>query len=119
MFTNLDVRAIGYSEAEYRAATRYLRRKARRERPTGTWDRAGRFTLDEPTASSVRPPSRAHPLSELRQALSIKHCAGLENADEKATRRLVKLLSISSENLSGHEKLALMKKFMRKAGGAE
>lgn len=119
MFANLAVQALGYSDAEYQAAKRYLRRKARQEQPSGTWDGVSRFFLDEPTVCSVRSPSGAYPLSELKQALSIKHCAGLESADEKATRRLVKLLEAASDDLNSREKLALEKRLKRKARGTE
>ena len=93
MLTKQQALAVGYTEAEYEAATRYIRRRDKNERPAGQFDRAKRFWLAEDLpCCRVRTPSRAHPFSELRHGCSMVHIANLEGADLKAARRLARLL---------------------------
>ena len=66
------------------AAQEYLDRQSRLTRPAGHWDRGGRFHLDEKCAcESVRPPSRAHPLSELRHGCTARHIASIYAVDRR------------------------------------
>ncbi len=93
MLTKDDAIAAGYTPAEYEAATRYIRRKNKSERPDGYFDRAKRFWLSEDLpCCRVRTPSRAHPFSELSHGRTMIHIANLEGANLKAVRRLVRLL---------------------------
>lgn len=96
MISKDDAIAAGYTAAEYEAATRYIRRKNRSERPEGYFDRAKRFWLSEDLpCCRVRAPSRAHPFSELSHGRTMIHIANLEGANLKAARRLARLLEKS------------------------
>jgi len=98
MISKEDAMAAGYTAAEYEAAARYIRRKNRRERPEGHFDRARRFWLSEDLpCCRVRTPSRAHPFSELSHGRTMIHIANLEGANVKAARRLARLLEVAKD----------------------
>lgn len=121
MLTKQDALAAGYTPAEYEAATRYIRRRDRFERPAGRFDRARRFWLDEDLpCCRVRTPSRAHPFSQLKHGCSMIHVANLEGADLVAVRRLVRLLEKSvNVDCPGQQQALLVKyKPPRKPVGA-
>lgn len=120
MISKEDAIAAGYTSAEYEAATRYIRRKNRSERPEGCFDRAKRFWLSEDLpCCRVRTPSRAHPFSELSHGRTIVHVANLESADLKAVRRLVRLIEVAKDVACPIELQALLSKHKppRRQGG--
>ncbi|PAK77154.1 hypothetical protein [Acetobacter fabarum] len=59
------------------AAIEYMRRKARKTHPPGTFDSVGRFYADERTQAvrSCRSPSRAWPMPEMKAARTVAHVA--------------------------------------------
>ncbi|MDN7352033.1 hypothetical protein [Acetobacter senegalensis] len=69
------------------AAIEYMRRKARKVHPPGTFDSAGRFYADERTAAirSCRSPSRAWPLPEMKTARTVAHVAEVFEVGEFVT----------------------------------
>lgn len=59
-----------------RASIEYEKRQSRREHPSGSFDRAGRwYASDEERASccNVRGPSRAFPYSQMVHCRTLKH----------------------------------------------
>lgn len=109
MLTKNDAISAGYTLTEYKAATRYTRRKNRVEMPAGHFDRAKRFWLEEDQpCCRVRKPSRAHPSSELNHGRTMVHVANLEDANLKATRRLALLLEKSKGIVCPDELQALI-----------
>jgi len=92
-----DIRAIlsRSKDPTARAAVRYLRRRDRQEHPKGETDPGGRWWpdgtehLDE---TEYRTPSRKWPWSLMIACRTVKHCAALEGADIRETRRLSKLI---------------------------
>lgn len=69
------------------AAIEYMRRKARKTHPPGTFDDAGRFYADERTKAirSCRSPSRAWPLPEMKTARTVAHVAEVFEVEDFAT----------------------------------
>ncbi|MFT9015100.1 MAG: hypothetical protein ABF990_05105 [Acetobacter sp.] len=59
------------------AAVEYMRRKARKVHPPGTFDNAGRWYADEKTCAVAlcRSPSRAWPYSQMKAARTVAHVA--------------------------------------------
>lgn len=66
------------------AAERYRRRRDRKEKPDGRFDRAGRWypAATENYSGQHRRPSRAWPLSLLLACRTIKHCARMHGVEE-------------------------------------
>jgi hypothetical protein len=85
-----------FDDTTLKAARRYLKRRDRNERPAGSFDRAGRFSLDDSEhrdcCRGIRGASRAHPYSELKHASTAEHAAHLHGADPTATRAAARLL---------------------------
>lgn len=86
-----DANPEGFA-ATVAAAGTYARRRARLEHPAGSFDRAGRFDLAEPTHKHVRTPSRRFPYSEMVHGRTLGHCAFPHGADESGARAVVSLL---------------------------
>ena len=101
--------AKGYSPADIAAGVEYAARKTRRSHPPGQFDRAGRFYASEPFHTSVRPPSRDYPYSQLVHARTAVHVAHVFGADEVATRRIGKMTEkaweVEEGGLSNHQAL--------------
>lgn len=97
--TNIDLTAItpnGSDDPETAAAKRWLRRREREEHPKGTFDKGGRFYLDDcerfACCAGLRHPSRAHPYPQMTHGRSMEHCASMEGVDAKAAARIARLL---------------------------
>lgn len=65
------------------AAIEYMRRKARKTHPPGTFDNAGRWYADERTSAvrCCRDPSRAWPYSQMKAARTVAHVAEVYGVD--------------------------------------
>lgn len=83
------------------AAVEHVKRQVRDSHPEGTFDKQGRFHIDEGCSccSSIRTPSRKFPYSHMTHGRSIEHCAvlmgvGLEDAKNalRGIKRIAKKL---------------------------
>ena len=78
------------------AASRYADLRDRRANPAGTFDRAGRFSLDNAERSeccaAIRTPSRAYPYSEMQHARTLRHVCSVAGVDPRAVRAIVREL---------------------------
>lgn len=90
--------AQGYSAADMIAAEEAYKRKHRLSHPPGSFDKAGRFSLQEraPCCDDIRTASRAHPYSEMLHGRSFTHVACLHGVKKLHVQRLVKALETAS-----------------------
>lgn len=77
-----------------RATRMYRARQERQEHPRGSFDRAGRFWLDDDERQAccgrIRTPSRAWPYSEIKHARSAEHVAAVCDVDVHELRRAIR-----------------------------
>ena len=85
-------KASNYEMALRQAKDEYVGRQNRTRHPDGSFDRAGRFYSSEKEGccNSIRTPSRAYPLSEMRHCRSMKHVANLFDVDVADLRKILK-----------------------------
>lgn len=91
-------RQQGYFCAEITAAEDAYKRKHRLSHPPGSFDKVGRFSLQEraPCCDMIRTASRAHPYSEMVHGRSLSHVACLHGVKKLHVQRLVKALETAS-----------------------
>ncbi|UWQ20085.1 hypothetical protein [Jannaschia sp. W003] len=101
----------GYDQPTLDAGREAWLRKRRVHHPAGTWDKAGRFQIDEHclACDRIRAPSRAWPKTRWNHGHTPKHVAALHGACATRVGRVMRVLDLFADlgpDASAHDHAA-------------
>lgn len=93
------ISSVGYDPAVVDAAIEAQGLRDRTRNPAGSFDKAGRFSLQYrcECCDEVRSPSRAYPYSEMIHGRSVAHVANVHEVEPLPVKRALKALDYADE----------------------